>query len=146
MPYLNKLTLSDRQRASVKQTVEERLRAKLIDRLTEQKELSEADLKGEQLTKTRVKFVKDDTTGETTRIEVPKKIRRWWWKDETDAVMLVIRYGNKLVQIAKDKGTIEVGTLDKLPKVIDTVIEAVKAGELDKALKAALGERRQKSK
>jgi len=29
-----------------------------------------------------------------------------------------------------------------LPKVIDMVIEAVSAGELDKALKAALGERR----
>lgn len=144
MAYLNKLTLTDRQHADVKQTVEERLRAKLIDRLAEQKELAEADLKGEQLTKTRIKFVKDDTTGETTRIEVPKQIRRWWWKDETDAVMLVIRYGNKPVHITKDKSTIEVGTMDKLPQVIDTVIEAVKAGELDKALKAALGERRRK--
>ena len=32
----------------------------------------------------------------------------------------------------------------KLPKVIDMVIEAVSAGELDKVLKAALGERRVK--
>jgi hypothetical protein len=31
-----------------------------------------------------------------------------------------------------------------LPKVIDMVIEAVSAGGLDKALKAALGERRVK--
>ncbi len=34
--------------------------------------------------------------------------------------------------------------MDKLPKVIDMVIEAVSAGELDKVLKAALGERRVK--
>ena len=31
-----------------------------------------------------------------------------------------------------------------MPKVVDMVIEAVSAGELDKALKAALGERRVK--
>ena len=31
-----------------------------------------------------------------------------------------------------------------MPKVIDMAIEAVSAGELDKALKAALGERRVK--
>ncbi len=30
--------------------------------------------------------------------------------------------------------------MDKLPKVIDMVIEAVSAGELDKVLKAALGD------
>ncbi len=43
-----------------------------------------------------------------------------------------------------NKSTIEVGLMDKLPKVIDMVIEAVSAGELDKVLKAALGERRVK--
>ncbi len=39
---------------------------------------------------------------------------------------------------------IEVGAMDKRPKVIDMVIEAVSAGELDKVLKAALAERRVK--
>ena len=58
--------------------------------------------------------------------------------------MLQLRYGNKPLQITAKEGTIEVGTLDKLPETIDTVIEAVKAGELDKQLKAALGERRLK--
>ena len=35
-------------------------------------------------------------------------------------------------------------TVTSVPKVIDMVIEAVSAGELDKVLKAALGERRVK--
>ncbi len=39
--------------------------------------------------------------------------------------------------MADNKSTIDVGALDKLPKVIDMVIEAVLAGELDKVLKAA---------
>ena len=48
--------------------------------------------------------------------------------------------------ITGDKSTIEVGTLDKLPKIIETIIEAVKAGELDKQLTAAMAERRLKLK
>ncbi len=59
-------------------------------------------------------------------------------------VLLELRYGNKPITIADNKSTIEVGAMDKLPKVIDMVIEAVSAGELDKVLKAALGERRVK--
>ncbi len=66
------------------------------------------------------------------------------WKDETDAVLLELRYGNKPIAVVDNKSTIEVGAMDKLPKVIDMVIEAVSAGELDKVLKAALGERRVK--
>ncbi len=46
--------------------------------------------------------------------------------------------------VVDNKSTIEVGPMDKLPKVIDLVIEAVSAGELDKVLKAALGKRRVK--
>ncbi len=64
------------------------------------------------------------------------------WKDETEAVLLELRYGNKPVVIGDNRGTIKVGAMDKLPKVIDMVIEAVSAGALDKVLKAALGERR----
>ncbi len=70
--------------------------------------------------------------------------KRSFTKDETDTVLLELRYGNKPIAVVDNKSTIEVGAMDKLPKVIDMVIEAVSAGELDKVLKAALGERRVK--
>ena len=54
--------------------------------------------------------------------------------------------GVKALAITGDKSTIEIGTLDKLPKIIETIIEAVKAGELDKQLNAAMAERRLKLK
>ena len=144
MTYITKLKLSDTQRADMDLKPEQRLRRKLLDHLNDQKSIAEADLKNEAVHRTRFKFVRDETTGETQRIEVPKIIRRWWWKTDEDKVMLQLRYGNKPLQITAKEGTIEVGTLDKLPETIDTVIEAVKAGELDKQLKAALGERRLK--
>ena len=146
MTHLIKLTLTDKTRTDVEMNPEDALLNKLIARLLEQKELAEADLKGEQLTKTRFKFVTDSETGENKRVEVQKQLRRWWWTDEDGQVMLTLRYGNRPLAITGDKSTIEIGTLDKLPKVIDTIIEAVKAGELDKQLNAAMAERRLKLK
>ncbi len=146
MSHLTKLKLTDKTRTDVEMNPEDLLRNKLITRLLEQKELVEADLKGEQLTKTRFKFVTDSETGETKRVEVQKQLRRWWWKDEDGQVNLTLRYGNRPLAIANGKSTIEIGTLDKLPKIIETIIEAVKAGELDKQLNAAMAARRLKLK
>ena len=146
MSHLTKLKLTDKTRTDVETNPEDLLRNKLITRLLEQKELVEADLKGEQLFKTRFKFVTDSETGETKRVEVQKQLRRWWWKDEDGKVNLALRYGNRPLAIANGKSTIEIGTLDKLPKIIETIIEAVKAGELDKQLNAAMAERRLKLK
>ena len=144
--HLTKLKLTDKIRTDVEMNPEDALRNKLIARLLEQKELVEADLKGELLTKTRFKFVTDSETGESKRVEVQKQLRRWWWNDEDGQVMLTLRYGNRPLAITGDKSTIEIGALDKLPKVIETIIEAVKAGELDKQLNAAMAERRLKLK
>ena len=146
MSHLTKLKLTDKTRTDVETNPEDAQRNKLITRLLEQKELVEADLKGELISKTRFKFVTDSETGESKRVEVQKQLRRWWWNDEDGQVMLTLRYGNKPLAITGDKSTIEIGTLDKLPKIIETIIEAVKAGELDKQLNAAMAERRLKLK
>ena len=51
MTHLTELKLTDKTRTDVEMNPEDALRNKLIARLLEQKELVEADLKGEQLTK-----------------------------------------------------------------------------------------------
>jgi hypothetical protein len=43
--------------------------------------------------------------------------------------------------MAKGKTAIEVGPLPKLPPLIDSLIEAVRAGELDSAIATAVAER-----
>jgi hypothetical protein len=60
-------------------------------------------------------MIKDEETGETKRVQVPRLMRRWWWQNETDVVLLELRYGNKPIAIADNKSTIEVGPMDKLP-------------------------------
>jgi hypothetical protein len=49
---------------------------------------------------------------------------------------LAVRLGN-LVEFDKGKTAISVPTLDKLPSVIDTLISAIRNGELDAQLEAA---------
>ena len=47
-----------------------------------------------------------------------------------------MRYGNRPLELAKGKSAIEVGELAQVPVVIDAVIEAINAGELDTMLMA----------
>jgi len=43
--------------------------------------------------------------------------------------------GSKRIEFEKGKAAIAVGTLEKLPAVVDALIKAVRAGELDEQLK-----------
>lgn len=47
-----------------------------------------------------------------------------------------VKYGNRALQLAKDKTTIAVGALDNLVAVIEQVKQAVIANELDGAITA----------
>ena len=48
--------------------------------------------------------------------------------------MLFVRSGLKPIEFEKGKAAIAVPSLDKLPTVIDTLIAAVRNGELDEQL------------
>ena len=43
-------------------------------------------------------------------------------------------YGSRVMKLDGDNTAITVGARDKLPEIIKAVIEAVKAGELDKSI------------
>ena len=141
MTIMSKLKTSDKERSGAREPVEQRLRRKLIARLQEQKELVEAELEGKHLVRTHTKFVHNAETGETTRQEVPKRTKRWFWKEQDGTVCLKLFYGSSIIGLA-DGSTIEAKGLDKLPSTIDTIVEAVETGELDEPLKIASDERR----
>ena len=46
-------------------------------------------------------------------------------------------YGSRVLKLEGDNTAITVGARDKLPEIIRAVIEAVKAGELDKSIEEA---------
>ena len=100
-------------------------RAKLITRLEEQKAL----LDDPNLIRTIQRAVKEG--GEKRIVTKQQKVRPWWRTDSAGHLFMSIRAGGRAVEFEKGKSAVSVPSKDKLPAVITTLIEAVRADELD---------------
>ena len=56
---------------------------------------------------------------------------------ETGKVYISIRYGAKLIELAKGKSAIEVSSGEELIKTLELIKRAVEAGELDSHIEIA---------
>jgi len=139
MTVLSKLKLTQTTRIKT-QTREEQLRSKLLEHLDEQLEIVKAEQAGQQFTKTRLIYTTNEN-GERVKLEKKQRVKKWYWED-AGKYYLELRYGNRALQLDGDNTAIEVGTLKELAKTVETVKQAVNAGELDEALMAAKVERR----
>ncbi len=142
MTILSKLTLSDKTKAAMLTSPEIKLRGKMLGALDLQIEAAKANLNGETFIRRAMRRVDDPETGERVRKEVPVRFRTWFWKDEQGNTMLEVRYGNKRLELNPKKSTVEVGEAEKLIPTLETLREAVNAGELDKLLKEAKSSRK----
>ena len=104
-------------------------RAKLIARLEDQKSLA----KDPTFSTTITRWAKSDD-GTKQKVSVKKPLRPDWRADATGSVVLTVRYGFKTIEFEKGKAGIAVPSKEKLVGVIDTLIAAVRAGELDAVL------------
>ncbi len=122
-------------------TTIKRRRAKLVEKLAEQLQGAEALISGMSFQTTK-RITRTDANGELERVTVPKRFRAWYWHDISGVWFLEVRYGARALKLSKSGATsIVVGEQDKLVDIIGTVIEAVRAGELDAAIEAAAGTR-----
>jgi hypothetical protein len=103
-------------------------RAKVIARLEEQKLI----LKDPNYTRTVRNWVKKD--GERVMVEKQQRVPLWWRQHPNGSYAFFVRSGLKPIEFEKGKAAIAVPSLDKLPSVIDTLITAVRNGELDEQL------------
>jgi hypothetical protein len=106
-------------------------RAKVIARLEEQKLV----LKDPNYTRKSRTWVNKD--GERAMVEKQQRIPLWWRQHPNGSYALFVRSGLKQIEFEKGKPAIAVPTLDKLPSVIDTLIAAIRNGELDQQLAEA---------
>jgi hypothetical protein len=100
-------------------------RAKFVAKLEEQKQL----LKDPNHVRTVQRWTKVD--GERQATTKQQAVRPWWKTDPSGQVVMSIKFGAKPVEFEKGKAGIVVGSKEKLPALIDTLIAAVRAGELD---------------
>jgi len=106
-------------------------RAKLIERLEEQKQL----VSEPSFTRTVQRWL--DKDGEKVPVERRIKVHPWWRTDEKGSVVFFIRHGWKPIEFEKGKAGIVVGPKEKLASVIDTLIAATRNGEMDELLRSA---------
>jgi hypothetical protein len=104
-------------------------RQKLISQLEDQKALA----KDPTFSTTVTRWANSDD-GTKQKVSVKKPLRPNWQADVTGAIVLTIRYGFKTIELEKGKAGIAVPSKEKLVGVIDTLIAAVRAGELDAIL------------
>ena len=113
-------------------------RNKLSNKLYDQIKLATALRDGTTYAPTHLRSVRDRDTGETKRVQLPKRIRQWWFISESGKVCVQIKYGSKTLEVGgKGKNSVEVANGDELIKVLETIKSAVEAGELDVQLESA---------
>jgi hypothetical protein len=104
-------------------------RERMIARLEDQKKL----LADPNFVRT-VKRWERKENGEKVLIEKPLRTSRWWQPDQNGGYVMTVKVGSKRIEFEKGKAAIVVPSIDKLPTVIETLIKAVRAGELDEQL------------
>ena len=112
-------------------------RNKLANQLWEQIELARASAEGKTFAPIRMRNVKDKLTGERRTVEAAKRIKQWWFVADNGRVCLQVRYGTRVLELAKGKNSIEVGSGSELLAVLETVKKSVENGELDTQIEAA---------
>ena len=117
-----------------------RSRGRLLEQLAEQRDLATASLEGTVYQPPKRIALRTNADGERIRTEVTRRVRKNFYQDQAGAYQFVMRIGlgAKLLELQPGKPAINVGTLDKLPGLIDSLIAAVRAGELDPMLMDAL--------
>lgn len=128
MTKLSALTFIPLQKSAGRDPITAR-RNKLIVRLQQQRSLANDP----HFVIATQKWIPDEN-GVKHLEDRQKRVRPWWTTDAAGAVVLSVRYGPRSLEFQKGKSAIAVGAKDKLSGVIDTLIAAVSAGELDAQL------------
>ena len=111
-------------------------RNKLCKKIWEQIDLAKAQASGGTFTTTRFRTVKDEDGGRRS-VEIPKRVRAWWWTAENGKLALNLRYGARVIEISKGKSAVEVASASELVPTLELLKKAVEGGELDAQIESA---------
>jgi len=114
-------------------------RNKLSSKLWEQIQLAKSHIDGTPFVVKKFRSVVDKETGLRKQVEMPKRIREWWFRNDAGKVCVSVKYGTKVIELAKGKHSVEVESAQALVKALELVKQAVEAGELDTQIETASG-------
>ena len=132
-----KLVQAKREKASSPQHAR---RQKLSTKLAEQIQLAKAQQAGNEFSPVRIRTVKDEATGQSRQVEVPKQLKPWWWTDQRGKLCITVRYGARTLEIVDGKNAIETDSIAEVITTLQVIRSAVDSGELDKRIEAVMGQ------
>lgn len=136
MTALNALKLVAAQKPTSLPAVQQR-RNKLVKRIWEQIELAKAEQTGTTFSPVKFRSYTDKETGVRKQVEISKRVKQWWFTTENGKLALSVRFGPKVLELAKGKYAVEVADKSELVNVLEVVRTAVENGELDTAIENA---------
>jgi hypothetical protein len=100
-------------------------------------ELAKAQAAGTTFAPVKFRSVVEHDTGIRRQVEMPKRVKPWWFTTESGKLALSVRYGTKVLELAKGKVAVEVGTEKDLVPTLELIKTAVLNGELDTQIDAS---------
>ena len=86
---------------------------------------------------TKIKWVRNED-GTEYKLEIPKRLRRWWCEQQGGTILLTIRYGNKVIEFEEGKNAIELSSKAELEPMLQSIKKDVDNGEFDVLLEKQL--------
>jgi hypothetical protein len=112
-------------------------RNKLSKRLWEQIELAKAEQAGTTFAVSKFRSYTDRDSGIRKQVETNKRLKAWWFVGDNGKLAIAVRYGAKVLELAKGKYAVEVATKNDLVPTLQVIKTAVENGELDIAIESA---------
>ena len=111
-------------------------RLKLSNKLHEQIQMAKAVQSGAEFVPVKIRTVKDEATGETRKVEIPKRLKPWWWSSDNGKMCITVRYGARTLEVIEGKNAIETDSIAGVVTTLEVLRSAVDAGELDARIEA----------
>ena len=103
----------------------------------EQIELAKAQQAGTQFAPVKFRSYTDKESGVRKQVETSKRVKQWWFTADNGKLALSVRYGTRVLELAKGKYAVEVASTAELVTVLETLKTAALEGELDAAIESA---------
>ena len=136
MELLKTLKLPQYQRNNTSNPVLQR-RVKLAAGISEQIQLAQ----NPNYKSVNVRAVADDNGG-VRAVGVEKRVLRWWCMSTDGTVQLTVRYGSRVLELAKGMDAVELASADELVPVLEQFKAAAERGEMDDMIAAQLAKRK----
>jgi hypothetical protein len=109
-------------------------REKLLTAIAEQKLVLDAVTRGQTYI-SKVRRWKDDGNGDKALVEVPKRVRPWFFQQD-NGWYVQCRYGARPLMLDAKSNAVFIAKLGDVAPTLAAIEAAVKAGELDQAIAA----------